>query len=118
MIKYIKITTEKNPCRSCNGQGWKWETVYHNQTKKCKCYDCTDGMIEVEKHEDIDPKMIILKPISPIQKHDMMTRIIQYQMRQISTAQMAKYLDDYTDAINGNANSSHNNAMHIKKTIY
>ncbi len=53
MIKYVKITTEKHPCRSCNGQGWKWETVYHNQPKKCKCYLCTDGMIAVDKHEDV-----------------------------------------------------------------
>ncbi len=57
MIKYLKITTEKYPCRSCNGQGWKWETVYHNQTKKCKCYDCTDGMIEVDKHEDVTQQL-------------------------------------------------------------
>ena len=34
-----------------------------------------------------------------MQKHEMMDKIIQYQMRQITTSQVAKALDDYTAAL-------------------
>jgi hypothetical protein len=34
-----------------------------------------------------------------MQKHEMMDKIIQYQMRQITTAQVAKALDEYTAAL-------------------
>ncbi len=53
MVKYIKITTIKKPCSRCKGEGWTWEKFYHNQVKKCKCYLCTDGFIEIDKHEDV-----------------------------------------------------------------
>lgn len=34
-----------------------------------------------------------------MQKHEMMDKIIQYQMREISTVQVAKCLDEYTEVI-------------------
>ena len=34
-----------------------------------------------------------------MQKHEMMDKIIQYQMRRITTAQVAKALDEYTAAL-------------------
>jgi hypothetical protein len=34
-----------------------------------------------------------------MQKHEMLDKIIQYQMRKITTAQVAKALDEYTAAL-------------------
>lgn len=34
-----------------------------------------------------------------MQKHEMMDKIIQYQMRKITTSQVAKFLDEYTKAL-------------------
>jgi len=68
MIRYIKITIETVPCHACNGQGFIWETIYHNQPHKCKCYICNESkQCQVEKREDVTEEILVLlenKPIS------------------------------------------------------
>jgi DnaJ-class molecular chaperone len=67
MTRYIKITVESLPCNACSGQGFRWETLYHNQAKKCKCYICSGtGQREVEKQVDVTEEILALLENKPI----------------------------------------------------
>lgn len=43
-----------------------------------------------------------------MKKHEMMDKIIQYQMRKITTSQIAKYLDEYSEFLTNNQTKNEN----------
>ena len=50
---YTRLTTIKDKCWACMGNGHKWENVQHNQLIKCKCYICDGtGQREMVQSED------------------------------------------------------------------